>query len=204
MQQSRTYSYVCQHDFHAPESVARRVLWAHLGRGDDTVGNPHRGQIRQFELFELILLLKFDKQFPAEQFEATVSQSTVPSPPLNTCKHFRNRDFPWIRHNRIHRRARRREASQVMRTGVWRCVCLRLPGNPGTCCYWLFRYCSVLLCLMICLHVSHEGVPSRSPAHVSTGFSEAICGAATTAFSIIGIIISYITSSSTMIKCLLL
>ena len=47
---------------------------------DDTVGNPRRAQICQFELFELVLLLKFDKQFPAEQFEATVSQSTVPSP----------------------------------------------------------------------------------------------------------------------------
>ena len=36
------------------------------------------------ELFEFILLLKLDKQFPVEQFEATVSQSTVPSPPLKT------------------------------------------------------------------------------------------------------------------------
>ena len=46
-------------------------------RGDDTVGNPHRAQISQIELFELILLLKLDKQFPVVQFEAT-----VPSPPL--------------------------------------------------------------------------------------------------------------------------
>ena len=28
----------------------------------------------QFELFELILLLKLDEQFPVEQFEARVSQ----------------------------------------------------------------------------------------------------------------------------------
>ena len=46
------------------------------------VGNPHRARIVQFELFELILLLKLDKQLPVEQFEATVSQSAVPSPPL--------------------------------------------------------------------------------------------------------------------------
>ena len=60
-------------------------------RGDDTVGNPHRAQMSQFELFELIRLLKLDKQFPLEQFEATVSQSTVPSPPLegSVC---------WFRH----------------------------------------------------------------------------------------------------------
>ena len=54
-----------------------------FGRGDDTDGNPHRAQISQFELFELILLLKVDKQFPVEQFEPTVFQSTVSSPPLN-------------------------------------------------------------------------------------------------------------------------
>ena len=50
------------------------------------------GMIRLETLLELklftssfssfILLLKLDKQFPIEQFEATVSQSTVPSPPL--------------------------------------------------------------------------------------------------------------------------
>ena len=53
-----------------------------LGRGDDTVGNPHRARVVHFELFELIVLLKLYKQFPAEQFEATVSQSTLPYPPL--------------------------------------------------------------------------------------------------------------------------
>ena len=59
------------------------------GRGDDTVGNPHRAQISQFEslaqisqfeLFVLILLVKLDRQFPVERFEAAVSQSTAPSP----------------------------------------------------------------------------------------------------------------------------
>ena len=53
----------------------------------------------RFELFELILLLELDKRFSIEQFQATVSQSAVPSPPLRlaglvsefvagrTCKH---------------------------------------------------------------------------------------------------------------------
>ena len=53
-----------------------------VGRGDDTVGNPPRARMSQFELFEFILLLKFGKRFPVERFEATVSQSTAPSPPL--------------------------------------------------------------------------------------------------------------------------
>ena len=41
-----------------------------FGRGDDTVGNPHRAQMSHFELFELILLFQLDKQFPVEQIEA--------------------------------------------------------------------------------------------------------------------------------------
>ena len=46
------------------------------------MGNPHRAQISQFELFELILSLKLDKQLAVEQFEATASQSAVITPPL--------------------------------------------------------------------------------------------------------------------------
>ena len=52
-----------------------------FGRADDTVGNPHRAQSNQFELFELIIRLTSDKQLSIEQFEATVSRSTVSSPP---------------------------------------------------------------------------------------------------------------------------
>ena len=59
-----------------------------FGRGDDTVENPHRAQISPFELFELIPVLKLDKEFPVEQFEAAVSQSTAPSPPLRLVQHY--------------------------------------------------------------------------------------------------------------------
>ena len=50
--------------------------------GEDAVGNPHQAHFFQFELFELFLFFKLDKRFSIEQFEATVSQSTVPSLPL--------------------------------------------------------------------------------------------------------------------------
>ena len=53
-----------------------------FGRGDDTLGHPHRAQISQLELLDLILLLTLDKLLPVEQFETAVSQSTVPSPTL--------------------------------------------------------------------------------------------------------------------------
>ena len=50
-----------------------------FGRGDDASGNPHRAHIYQFEILELLLLLKLDnKPFSIERFEPTVSQSTVP------------------------------------------------------------------------------------------------------------------------------
>ena len=61
---------------------ASRRPGASLGRGDDTVGNPHRARISQFELFELILLLKLDERFPVEQFEAADLSQQYPSPPL--------------------------------------------------------------------------------------------------------------------------
>ena len=69
-----------------PDPVYRDHLCPCFRRGDDTVGNPHRAQIYKFELFELIPLLKLDKQLLVEQFEATVSQSTVPSTTLTVAK----------------------------------------------------------------------------------------------------------------------
>ena len=65
------------------QQLHRIISNPYFGRGDDTVGNPHRAQVSQFELFELIVLLKLDEHFLVEQFEATVSQSTVPSPLLD-------------------------------------------------------------------------------------------------------------------------
>ena len=58
------------------------ILLNRLRRGNDTVGDPHRAEIHRFELFELFILLALDKQVSIEQFEPTVSQSTVSSPPL--------------------------------------------------------------------------------------------------------------------------
>ena len=67
---ARTECLFCRHQYDTIQ----------FGRGDATVGNPHRAQIYQFELFELVLLSKLDKQFPVERFEAALSQSIVPSP----------------------------------------------------------------------------------------------------------------------------
>ena len=50
---------------------------ASIGRGDDALGNPRRAHFFRFELFELVLLLKLDRQFPVEQFEATGSASPL-------------------------------------------------------------------------------------------------------------------------------
>ena len=69
-----------------------------FGRVDDTIGNPHRAQFVKFKSFELILLWRLDNEFPVELFEATVSQSTVPSPPLVLLavnEERRARDVAW-------------------------------------------------------------------------------------------------------------
>ena len=63
-----------------------------IGRGDDAVGSPHRAQMSQFELFELVLLLKVDRQLPVERFEAAVSQQYPP--PLLGDALRRQRDLP--------------------------------------------------------------------------------------------------------------
>ena len=81
-------------------------------RGIDTVGNPHRTQISQFELFELILLLKLDKQFSIEQFEPTVSQSTVPFPPLTNVSLDSAKNWITVTDGCIHHRVDLLQAAQ--------------------------------------------------------------------------------------------
>ena len=75
-----------------------------LGRRDDAAGNLDRARMSQFELFELILSSKLDKQLPVERFEATVSQSTVPSPRRKGLAARRRgsatTEAGWLRHRR--------------------------------------------------------------------------------------------------------
>ena len=56
---------------------------------DNAVANPRRAQSYKFELFELVLLLRLGKRFPVEPFEASVSRSTAPSPPLTPVRELR-------------------------------------------------------------------------------------------------------------------
>ena len=51
-----------------------------VGRGDGTIGSPHRAQISQFELFELVFFVKLDKRLPVEPCEAAAAQSAYPLP----------------------------------------------------------------------------------------------------------------------------
>ena len=80
------YIYIYTHRRGLPAPLLRRVNVQRLdlGRGDDTVGNPHRAQMSEFEFFELVPLLELDKVVSIEQFEAAVSQSTAPFPPPMT------------------------------------------------------------------------------------------------------------------------
>ena len=76
---------MCLHTRGAQRAASCQARAAIFGRGGRSGRKPlsssnFRAQIYRFALFELILLLKLDKRFPVEQFEATASQSTVPSP----------------------------------------------------------------------------------------------------------------------------
>ena len=64
------------------------------------VRNPHRAQISQFELFELILLLRLDKQFPVEQFGATELSQQYP-PPLLEVERMQSRGGGQKRNNKM-------------------------------------------------------------------------------------------------------
>ena len=59
------------------------VLVTLFGRGDDTVGNPHRAQICQFELLELILLLKLDTHSLSSNSRHSISVNSTVPPPLD-------------------------------------------------------------------------------------------------------------------------
>ena len=74
------YVYICIYIYIYIYVYTQIYTYPLIGRGDDTVGNPHRAHFSPFELFELFLFLELDKQLSIEQFEPTVSQSTV-SPP---------------------------------------------------------------------------------------------------------------------------
>ena len=73
---------------HSPQSECRRASarkGGGYGRKPSSSSNCSiravRGQLCQFELFDLVLLFKFGNRFPVQRFEATLSESAAPSPP---------------------------------------------------------------------------------------------------------------------------
>ena len=52
-----------------------------MGSAAHDTARANEDSVSQFELFELILLVKLYKQLPVEQFEATISQPAAASPP---------------------------------------------------------------------------------------------------------------------------
>ena len=83
-----------------------------IGRGDDTVGNPHRARISRFEFFEPILLLNFDKRFtvPCRAIRgSSVSVSSTPpplksGPSLSDCRKPKNKKRNK-KHTTLHKQA---------------------------------------------------------------------------------------------------
>ena len=87
------YIYICTHTHHIQlhdglqheqRSLTRkggRYAWKPSSRSTISI-RAFRARNYKLELFELILFSKVDRQLPVEQFDATVSQSTLPSPTL--------------------------------------------------------------------------------------------------------------------------
>ena len=104
-------------------------VWGTMGamirRGDATVGNPNRAQIYKFELFEFIILFKLAKQFSIEQFEPTVSQSTVSSPPSQMGRRMGGGQTPLISGSRFREPAK--SARAKCSSNLWR------PAPPPFC-----------------------------------------------------------------------
>ena len=59
----------------------RRAVGGGLGRGNDTVGNPHRAQISQFGLFEFILLLNSGTNYLSSNSSRQDLDQQYPPPP---------------------------------------------------------------------------------------------------------------------------
>ena len=138
------------------------VLVMRSTTGDDTVANPHRAQISQFKLFELILLLKLDKQFPVEQFEPTVSQSTVPSPLLSSARDshaWRGSAAPasWLL--RVYYCCvQRTRFSRVAFTAFFSATCLSClfraqAVSPLVCYIPVYVYVCVCMCIYTYIHI---------------------------------------------------
>ena len=70
----------CSNPLHRSESPQDFLSQRCFGRGDDTVGSPHRAQVPPFELFELVLLLKLGKQLPSSNSRRWYRSQQYPPP----------------------------------------------------------------------------------------------------------------------------
>ena len=67
------YIYIYIHTYIGLDMGGERGPAGRSVGGMIRLGNPRRAQMFQFELFELILALKINKQLPVERFEANTT-----------------------------------------------------------------------------------------------------------------------------------
>ena len=71
-----------------------------IGRGDDTVGNPHGAQVSKFELFELILIIEIRQTAACRGIQRQQYLSQQYPPPLLLRPHY-NPVEPRPRHGPV-------------------------------------------------------------------------------------------------------
>ena len=78
------------------------IIW--FGRGNDTVGNPHRAHNSRFEFFELVLLLRLDKQSLStnsrQQYLSQQYPPTLNKLPYMICYDIIRYDMTWYKMTR--------------------------------------------------------------------------------------------------------
>ena len=60
--------------------AVRRSLFRWIRSGDDTIGNPHRDQIFQFEFFEFLILVELDNNYQSSNSSQQYLSQQYPPP----------------------------------------------------------------------------------------------------------------------------
>ena len=69
-------------------------IYSRIGRGDDTVGSPHRAQISQFELFGLKVLNSSFSSFPLTEVRRRVSYRTIRGKSRDSRQQYLSQQYP--------------------------------------------------------------------------------------------------------------
>ena len=119
---------------------------------NDTVGDPDRAQSFPFELFELVLLLKFGKQLPVQRFEAkgfsvdSALPSALPTPSQTELGGVPWGDFSCGRAGLSHE-----DPLLAIAKSLYVVVCMNV--CVCSCMLYIYIYTYVVVCMNVCIYI---------------------------------------------------